>query len=127
MLNYLGYTYQEAAAEWPAECFVEELAQQGEGKLRDDWSWIGKLGQVSVEVHADDTKTKVAWLDHISTDTRGTGSAALQLIVDLADKHQVTLKLHVEGYREVNNQTLKKWYGKFGFKGSKLCLQRRPG
>ena len=68
---------------------------------------VSKFGK---EIHISDIATNHG--------RQGHGTAAMKMLCDLADKHQVVLSGIAQSYSKGNMTTaqLKKWYAKFGFK-----------
>ena len=117
--NASGVPYRLAVAE-------DFLAEVNEGKSR--------YPGVDLWVRPDDHSDDVAYLDRFrvkATDERrrGVGSEVMSWIVALADKHDVTVKLHVEPFGEEapTKSQVKRFYRNFGFRDRKLnWMVRKP-
>jgi hypothetical protein len=71
------------------------------------------IGAAKVEVTTSGNST--IRLSDIQGSGQGSGSAALKLLCDLADKYIVTIKLSAYGYDKTPTEDLVRWYEKFGF------------
>jgi hypothetical protein len=59
----------------------------------------------------------------------GAGTKALQVLIKLADKHNLSLNLTAKGYASTKTSQLKKWYKKFNFEHDEAGSQemtRKP-
>lgn len=95
--------------------FMEELFEETWGNpLNPDERIIGAESSISIRSSGGEI-----WLDSIRAfDTsQGAGNKALKFVLELADKHGVTLNLFAEpfGERGLSRRDLVKWYERNGF------------
>ena len=94
----------------PASKFMDELSEVSKENPFNLRKRV--IGTATVECYID--RDNIVHLSDIMG-SNGSGSAALKLLCDLADKNDVILELFAKGYAHVSTDDLVPWYKKYGF------------
>lgn len=99
------------SADSPAQKFLDELDSITQESPFNHRQRI--LGSAKVEVRGLGNTT--VRLSDIQGSGSGSGTQALRVLCDLADKYDVTIKLTADGYADTSTDVLVAWYKKHGF------------
>ncbi len=105
----LGYTKPEPDS--PSMKMMSEIDSKFNKNPMNEKQYI--IGDAKVELSA--VRNTIVRISDIESMKKGSGTKAMELICDLADKYKTTIELTAFGYSDTPTDALVSWYKKFGF------------